>query len=110
MVDHLMPFISPLKFLVLRIGWNSATVVPNLHVPILFIMGDRDELVPSSHSLELYNLSKNAKLHTVRGGVSCRLLLPLIIMPLKSFLHDLSNPNLLFLSFILLIDPPLLDP
>ena len=71
MVDHLMPFIAPLKFLVLRIGWNSATVVPNLNVPILFIMGDSDELVPSSHSLELYNLSKNAKLHTVRGGVSC---------------------------------------
>lgn len=68
MVDHLMPFLAPFKFLVLRIGWNSAQIVPKLNVPILYLAGLRDELVPHSHMLDLFNASKLGKLHVIPNG------------------------------------------
>ena len=73
MVDSLMPLVAPLKGLILRIKWDSRIVVPTLKVPILFFSGDRDELVPQRHMLELYELAKgvhpNAVLHRVKGGM-----------------------------------------
>jgi len=71
MVDHLMPYIAPLKALVLRIGWNSGTIVPNLELPILFLAGARDQLVPHPHMLELYRSatrSRLTKMHVVPEG------------------------------------------
>lgn len=51
MVDHLMPLIAPLKYLVLRIKWDSLPIVSKLHVPVLYLAGARDELVPHHHML-----------------------------------------------------------
>lgn len=39
MVDVLMPFISPLKGLVLRIKWDSDAKIGQLEQPILFVSG-----------------------------------------------------------------------
>jgi len=59
MVDKLMPFLTPIKPFVLKIGWNSAAIVPKLHgVPILFLAGARDELVPHDHMRELVQLAE----------------------------------------------------
>jgi abhydrolase domain-containing protein 13 len=58
MVDVLMPFLKPIKPYVLRIGWNSAALVSLLgqnRVPILFLAGAKDELVPHRQMVELYN-------------------------------------------------------
>jgi len=55
MVDRLLPYVSILKPLVLRINWNSEKSIENLTQPILFIAGERDELVPHSHMVKLFN-------------------------------------------------------
>jgi len=72
MVDQLMPLIAPLKFLVLRMDWNSEVVAPRIQTPVLYLAGDRDELVPHSHMKTLYSLSTKAssyaKIHIIRGG------------------------------------------
>lgn len=71
MVDKLMPAVAFLKFLVLRIGWNSDASIKTLKQPIMFISGDRDELVPPEHMRQLYELtdkSDNIDFYSVRGG------------------------------------------
>lgn len=71
MVDVLMPVISPLKWIVLRIHWNSEEFIHKLTQPILFISGDADELVPTSHMKKLYDLatsSVNRIMFSVPGG------------------------------------------
>jgi len=60
MVDRLLPYVSILKPLVLRIGWDSEKTIQKLKQPIMFIAGERDELVPHSHMrllMALANLS-----------------------------------------------------
>ena len=59
MVDQLMPFLTPMKAVVLRIGWNSYRLVPTLHTPTLYLAGLQDELVPHFHMQQLYQLQKN---------------------------------------------------
>ncbi len=39
MVDVLMPYVSALKMLILRISWNSKDKIRDLKQPILFISG-----------------------------------------------------------------------
>lgn len=71
MVDHLMAFLAPVKNLVLRIGWNSANIVPTIQSPILYVAGAKDVLVPHKHMLQLYRMSvgsRLAKLYIVKEG------------------------------------------
>jgi len=71
MVDQLMPLIAPLKSLVLRIGWNSGDIVPHLTLPVLYLAGQKDELVPHSQMLELLKTttkSRLPKIHIVKRG------------------------------------------
>ena len=71
MVDHLMPYIAPFKPLVLRLDWNSEKIVPRLEMPVLYIGGAQDQLVPHSHMLKLYKTttrSRLVRLHVVPDG------------------------------------------
>lgn len=71
MVDVLMPYVSPLKFLVLRISWNSLRLIRNLKQPILFISGSIDELVPRSHMEALHRAASSSTLtdfFSITGG------------------------------------------
>lgn len=71
MVDVLMPYVSPLKFLVLRIGWDSLKLIRKLKQPILFISGDSDELVPRSMMESLHRMATSSALldfFSVAGG------------------------------------------
>lgn len=71
MVDHLMPVIAPLKGLVLRIRWDSMSIVPKLNTPVLYLAGASDELVPHDHMIRLYKatgLSKLVKIHVIKDG------------------------------------------
>jgi len=66
-----MPMIAPLKSLVLRIGWNSSDIVPKLTIPVLYLAGQRDELVPHNHMLELFKMttkSRLPKIHVIKRG------------------------------------------
>lgn len=65
MVDHLMPYVAPLKMLILRIGWDSERIAPSIRIPTLFLAGAKDTLVPHSHMLELFNLMKSSKACTL---------------------------------------------
>jgi pimeloyl-ACP methyl ester carboxylesterase len=71
MVDHLMPYLTPIKAIVLRMRWNSYSIVPHLHTPILYLAGDADKLVPHEHMLQLYKLSKASRclrMHIIVDG------------------------------------------
>lgn len=71
MVDTLMPYIAPMKFLILRMFWRSSHIVPSLTSPILYLAGKKDELVPHDHMLKLYDtskLSRLVRLHIVKNG------------------------------------------
>jgi abhydrolase domain-containing protein 13 len=71
MVDHLMPWLSTLKWIVLRMHWHSDRIVPHLTVPILYVSGSKDQLVPPAHMRRLYDLSTQStlrQLHLVRDG------------------------------------------
>merc|ERR1712048_214399 len=71
MVDQIMPLVAPMKFLILRMKWESKYIVPHLKSPILYLAGDQDEIVPHSHMLQLYKTSKLSRLlrmHIVRNG------------------------------------------
>lgn len=73
MVDVLMPFLSPLKSLVLRIGWDSGAIIDRgLSVPILYLSGGKDTLVPPVQMRELYEKSRKrsicARIHVVKDG------------------------------------------
>lgn len=71
MVDVIMPFVAPLKGLILRIGWDNEGIVGGLKVPILYISGSADELVPPSHMEKLHELStgsSKASIYRVRDG------------------------------------------
>jgi hypothetical protein len=46
MVDELFSFLIPVKSLVLKIGWNSDKLVPEIRIPTIYITGDQDEIVP----------------------------------------------------------------
>jgi hypothetical protein len=71
MVDHLMPFLKPIKVFVLKIGWNSAKIVPDLTMPILYLAGSGDQLVPHPHMLKLAKLSLRSvlvQMHVIENG------------------------------------------
>jgi pimeloyl-ACP methyl ester carboxylesterase len=74
MVDHLMPYIAPLKMVVLRMYWNSGKIVPKINRPTLFLAGAKDTLVPHFHMLALHDRMKSSKvkslvrLHVVKDG------------------------------------------
>jgi abhydrolase domain-containing protein 13 len=66
MVDHLMPFLTPIKPFVLKIGWNSGKIVPTLtDTPMLFLVGAKDELVPPTHSRDLYTAATKSSAHNL---------------------------------------------
>jgi pimeloyl-ACP methyl ester carboxylesterase len=71
MVDHLMPYVAPFKPLVLRLDWNSENIVPRLEMPVFYIGGAQDQLVPHPHMLKLYKKttrSRLVRLHVVPDG------------------------------------------
>lgn len=72
MVDVLMPYLKYVKNLVLRIDWNSGKRVEKLEVPILFIVGLKDELVPPQHMRKLYHNASRSRLrqlYEVKDGM-----------------------------------------
>jgi len=62
MVNHIMPYVSPFKSLILRMNWNSGAIAPTLrNTPTLFLAGAKDTLVPHGHMLELFDRTKNGQ-------------------------------------------------
>jgi len=73
MVDHLMPLVAIFKDLVCRIYWDSGKVVGGLDLPVLYLSGGKDELVPPGQMIELYRKSLEGpaalvKMHVIKDG------------------------------------------
>lgn len=63
MVDKLFPKpLSVLKYLVLRMFWDSGARIRNMEQPVYFIAGEKDELVPPEHMKELYSSATRSRL------------------------------------------------
>ena len=58
MIDVLMPIFAPFKALCTN-KWLSHERIPSLSLPILFLSGLQDELVPSHHMATLHSLAAN---------------------------------------------------
>jgi fermentation-respiration switch protein FrsA (DUF1100 family) len=73
MVDVMFfPPITTFKSSVLRIDWTTASLVPTLTIPTLYVSGDADELVPHKHTLQLHKLTTRApmnELFVVKNGM-----------------------------------------
>lgn len=55
MVDIMFyPPISTFKEQILEIDWNTFELVPSVTLPVLFVSGDEDELVPDYMTSKLY--------------------------------------------------------
>ena len=70
-VDHLMPLIAKFKNLILAIRWNSRAIAPTLSYPVLYLAGNRDEIVPHSHMLKLHEMTTRSvlnRLHVINRG------------------------------------------
>jgi len=59
MVDLLFPFLSRMKFLSTN-KWDSETEIVKISIPILFLVGEKDSLVPCSHPKQLYEKAINS--------------------------------------------------
>lgn len=60
MVDVVMPKVAMLKSLVLRNYWPSLERIRKIKIPILFVSGLVDELVPSAHMKRLQEAAAGA--------------------------------------------------
>ncbi|CAM9169507.1 unnamed protein product [Ectocarpus sp. 12 AP-2014] len=73
MVDQLMPMLSGIKWLVLRLRWDNEEKARRLTRPVLYISGLKDELIPPWHMRALYNASPERsgggkRIFTVKDG------------------------------------------
>ena len=64
MVDVVMPWASYFKGLVLANHWASDSRISSLTLPLLFISGQNDELVPPAQMKSLYDAAINARFKT----------------------------------------------
>mmetsp|Transcript_19374 Transcript_19374/g.46551 ORF Transcript_19374/g.46551 Transcript_19374/m.46551 type:complete len:317 (-) Transcript_19374:60-1010(-) len=95
MVDVVLPWVAPLKFLVLTISWSSVSLIPRITCPILFISGSRDELVPPEHMKRLHDAATKSMLrvwHAVPGGThndTC-MVDPTYVATIKAFMGKIG--------------------
>jgi len=74
MVNKLLPIFKYVKFLVLRIHWENEKIAPLLNCPILYLAGEKDELVPYEHMKILMQKSDRGKSklvqkHIIKSGM-----------------------------------------
>lgn len=65
MVDTLFPFIAfkCLKDRFLRLRWHSIERIRDVEVPLLFLCGEKDEVVPPDHMVRLEKSAVRSRLH-----------------------------------------------
>ncbi|GAB5367224.1 hypothetical protein AAMO2058_001211400 [Amorphochlora amoebiformis] len=61
MADKIFPILQPIKSYILRMNFSSIDLIGTIEVPILYISGLQDEVVPPSHMQDLWDASTKAK-------------------------------------------------
>lgn len=62
MVDVIFPFLKYLKWIVLNMHWNTNALIKDIRSPLLIVVGEKDEIVPSDHGTRLYDSAVNTVL------------------------------------------------
>eukprot|EP01098_Paradermamoeba_levis_P016816 TRINITY_DN9319_c0_g1_i1.p1 TRINITY_DN9319_c0_g1~~TRINITY_DN9319_c0_g1_i1.p1 ORF type:complete len:309 (+),score=81.00 TRINITY_DN9319_c0_g1_i1:47-928(+) len=65
MIDQVMPFIKAVKFLS-RNKWNSLNKITTIKTPILFLVGQKDQVVPPQMSTTLYQAASSSTGREIR--------------------------------------------
>lgn len=60
LADIMIPFAKPIKRFVQRNFWSSIDTIKKINVPMLFIRSMLDEMIPPSHSQDLYDAAINS--------------------------------------------------
>jgi abhydrolase domain-containing protein 13 len=84
MVNVLMPFLIPIKKYVLRIGWDSASLMPNIgrqDIPLLLLAGAKDELVPHQQMKQLFTIAQQHKAFSTNAMDPSKNLIRIHIIP-----------------------------
>lgn len=71
-VDHIFPMLSYFKHIILRMHWASIERIPRVRIPMLFVVGGNDEIVPPPHAGRLFEAAIMAPLkqmHQVPTGM-----------------------------------------
>ncbi|KAI8901869.1 Alpha/Beta hydrolase protein [Globomyces pollinis-pini] len=58
-LPNAVPLLAPLTFLCSSV-WDSEKLIGSIDLPILFLSGDSDQIVPNSHMKKLHDISKNS--------------------------------------------------
>lgn len=61
LVDVIFPFLKLVKPYVLRMHWPSIERITRVEIPILFIIGQKDELVPATQGQRLYEAATKCR-------------------------------------------------
>ena len=72
MVDSLFYFVGYFKPLILRIKWDTRQIVSQLQLPILFVTGTNDEIVPPGQTMVLADAAKKSVFKNVMTVLSGR--------------------------------------
>jgi len=71
MADHIFPLFKRFKHILLRMHWPSIERIQKVKVPMLFVGGTQDEIVPPPHSKRLHDAAIMApfkQIFMVQGG------------------------------------------
>jgi len=71
MVDRIFPYVSFMKHYILKIDWNSIDLIKTLKVPMLFISGRSDQIVPPEHMDKLFEAAQKSTykdMYKIEGG------------------------------------------
>ncbi|XEY22839.1 alpha/beta fold hydrolase [Candidatus Uabimicrobium helgolandensis] len=79
-------------------SYSAADYVKSLHVPIMFIHGDKDEMVPISHSYQLFQESSFPK--SFIGAVNCGHVEALAREPIRDAIVQFLESNSLEFQYI----------
>lgn len=60
MVDEAFYALSFFKWLIQRMFWPTSDLIKDVAMPILFVTGRRDEIVPHEMTFKLHELAENA--------------------------------------------------
>lgn len=53
-VNHIFPQLAFVKHLIVRMYWPTVDRIPKVRIPLLFVVGTNDEIVPPAHTGLLY--------------------------------------------------------
>ncbi|KAI8901870.1 Alpha/Beta hydrolase protein [Globomyces pollinis-pini] len=99
LMPHVLPVLSRLTFLCNQI-WDSESAIATIDLPILFLSGEIDQLVPPSHMKKLHEIAKKSSSKLIRfksfpkGSHNDTVSQPEYFETIRSFWYDVDKGKL----------------